>query len=176
MRRFVLRLLNVFRRSSAERELDREVASHLALLEEAHRRRGLTPDEARVAARRSMGSVALTKDLHRDMRDRLGGSRMGLTDVKHTFRSLRRAPVFTAVAVMTLAIGVGANTAIFSVVNAVLLRPLPFENDDRLVRLVMTVPAQVTGTAERRDPVRLSVAELDQLRASCPHVVDGRPG
>ncbi len=75
-------------------------------------------------------------------------------------------PSLRPIAVMTFAIGVGANSAIFSVVNAVLLRPLPFENDDRLVRLVMTVPAQVTGTAERRDPVRLSVAELDQLRAS----------
>ena len=133
----------------------REMASHLALLEDEHRRRGLTPDDARLAARRAMGSVALAKDLHRDARS-FGWLEDVLTDVKHTVRSLRRAPAFTAIAVLTLALGVGANTAIFSVVNAVLLRPLPFENADRLVRVVMTIPAQVTGSTERRDPVRLS--------------------
>ena len=163
MRRLLLRILNVFRRDSTERELAREVASHLELLEEEHRRRGLTPDDARLAARRAMGSVALTSDLHRDARS-LGWLEDVLNDVKHSFRSLRRAPAFTAVAVLTLALGIGANTAIFTVVNAVLLRPLPFENADRLVRVVMTIPAQVTGSTERRDPVRLSPVELDQLR------------
>jgi len=165
MRRFINRLLSVFRSDRADEELTREMASHLALLEEAHRRRGLTPDDARLAARRAMGSVALTKDLHRDVRS-FGWLDDGLTDVKHTFRSLRRAPAFTAIAVLTLALGVGANSAIFSVVNAVLLRPLPFANADRLVRVVMTIPAQVTGSTERRDPVRLSPMELDQLRTA----------
>ena len=141
------------------------MASHLALLEEEHRRRGLTPDQARLAARRAMGSVALAKDLHRDARS-FGWLEDALTDVRHTVRSLRRAPAFTAIAVLTLALGVGANTAIFSVVNAVLLRPLPFEHADRLVRVVMTIPAQVTGATERRDPVRLTPMELDQLRTS----------
>ena len=141
------------------------MASHLALLEEEHRRRGLTPDDARLAARRAMGSVALAKDRHRDARS-FGWLEDVLSDVKHSVRSLRRTPIFTAIAVTTLAIGVGANTAIFSVVNTVLLRPLPFEEGDRLVRVVMTVPAQVTGAAERRDPVRLGGAELDLLRAS----------
>src|SRR6188472_2188438 len=165
MRRIIRRLLNVFRRTDADRALDRELASHLALLEEEHRRRGLTPDESRLAARRAMGSVALTKDLHRDMRS-FAWLEDGLTDVKHIFRSLRRAPAFTAIAVLTLALGIGANTAIFSVVNTVLLRPLPYEDSDRMVRVVMTVAAQTTGSTVRRDPVRVSQVELDQLRTN----------
>jgi len=165
MRRFILRLLNVFRGDPAERELTREVDSHLSMLEDEYVRRGLAPEAARLAARRVMGGVALTKDLHRDARS-FAWLEDALTDVRHTVRSLRRAPAFTAVAVVTLALGVGANTAIFSVVNAVLLRPLPFERADRFVRVVMTIPAQVTGSTERRDPVRLTPMELDQLRTA----------
>ncbi|HVQ17314.1 MAG TPA: ABC transporter permease, partial [Vicinamibacterales bacterium] len=165
MRRFILRLLNVFRNAPSDAELAREMNAHLALLEDEHVRRGMTRDDARIAARRAMGSVALAKDLHRDARS-FGWLEDLPTDVKHTLRSLRRAPAFTAIAVLTLALGIGANTAIFSVVNAVLLRPLPFEHADRLVRVVMTIPAQVTGSTERRDPVRLTPMELDQLRMS----------
>ena len=164
MRRLLLRLLNVFRRR-ADDDLDREVASHLALLEDEHRRRGLTPDDARAAARRALGSIALVQDAHRDARS-FGWLEDVLRDVRHTARSLRRAPGFTAIAVLTLALGIGANTAIFSVVNTVLLRPLPFEQSDHLVRVVMTVPAQTTGSTERRDPVRISAAELHQLRTN----------
>ena len=106
MRRLLFRFFNVFRRERADYELTREMDAHLALLEDEHVRRGMTREDARRAARRAIGSVALTKDLHRDARSfaRLDDA---LTDVKHTVRSLRRAPVFTAVAVMTLAIGVG---------------------------------------------------------------------
>jgi predicted permease len=158
-------LWSLFRPAHAEQELAREIAAHLALLEDEHRRRGLTAGEARLAARRAMGSIALTRDLHRDARS-FGWIEDLVNDVRHTVRSLRRAPGFTAVSVLTLALGVGANTAIFSVVNAVLLRPLPYERGDRLVRVVMTVPAQTTGSTVRRDPVRLSAAELAQLRSS----------
>jgi putative ABC transport system permease protein len=165
MRRFVLRLLNVFRRGRVERDHDREIASHLAMLEDKYRHQGLTPEAARLAARRAMGSVALAKDLHREARS-LGWLEDAVSDVTHSVRGLRRTPAFTAIAVLTLALGIGANTAIFSVVNAVLLRPLPFEDADRLVRVVMTIPAQITGSIERRDPVRLSPTELDQLRTA----------
>jgi predicted permease len=164
MRRCILRLLNVFRNARSDHDLEREVASHLALLEAEHARRGLTLEAAHLAARRAMGSVALAKDLHRDARS-FGWLEDAISDVKHSVRSLRRAPGFTAIAVLTLALGIGANSAIFSVVNTLLLRPLPFERSDRLVRVVMTVPAQTTGSTVRRDPVRLSAAELVALRS-----------
>jgi putative ABC transport system permease protein len=158
-------LINVIRPAAADDELAREISAHLALLEDEYRQRGLGRDEARLAARRVMGSVAHAKDLHRDARS-FGWLEDAISDMKHSVRGLRRAPGFTAVAVLTLALGVGANTAIFSVVNAVLLRPLPFGHADRLVRVVMTIPAQVTGSTERRDPVRLSPVELEQLRTT----------
>ena len=150
MRRFSNRLLNVFRSRRADDELNRELASHLALLEEEHVRRGMTRDDARLAARRAMGSVALTKDLHRDARSFVWLDDLR-RDLRHGLRGLRRNPGFTIAVVLTLALGVGANTAIFSVVNAVLIRPLPYPNADRLVYLFEEFPAaDGTSTPDRR--------------------------
>ena len=107
MRRFVLRLRNALRPAKAEPDLAREVASHLALLEDEFVRRGMTADEARVAATRAFGGVALAKDLHRDARSFvwLDDARR---DVRHAARLLRRDPLFTLTAVLSLAIGIGA--------------------------------------------------------------------
>lgn len=132
VRRFLQRLRNVLSPGRAERELAREMASHLAILEDDFRRQGMTADEARAAARRAMGGVEQTKERHREARS-LPLVEDLRRDLGIAVRMLRKAPGFTAVVVLTLGAGIGANTAIFTVVDAVLLRPPPFPHADRLV-------------------------------------------
>jgi putative ABC transport system permease protein len=134
MKRFFHRLLNAFRDERSDADVTREIQAHLALLEDEYRRRGMTTDEARLAARRALGSVTHTKDLHRDARA-FAWIDDARRDLAHGLRSLGRTPGFTAIAVTTLALGIGANTAIFSVISAVLLRPLPYPDADRLVQV-----------------------------------------
>jgi predicted permease len=160
VRRVLHRVLNVFRGERSDAEVTREIAAHLALLEDEYRRRGLSPDEARLAARRAMGSVAQAKDLHRDART-FAWIDDARRDVAHGVRSLRRTPGFTLVTVLTLALGIGATTAIFSVISAVLLRPLPYPNADRLVQLF--APANERGLP--RGARAIPPAHFEVLRA-----------
>jgi predicted permease len=128
------RLSSLFRRARYERELDRELAFHLDMLAEQHVRDGMSPADARRAAARVFGAVDRVKD---DVRD-TWLSRMFETfvqDVRYGVRSLRRSPGFALIVILTMALGVGANTAIFSVVNGVLLKPLPYRDGDKLVVL-----------------------------------------
>ena len=97
VRRFVLRLRNALRPASAEADLAREVASHLALVEDEHVRRGMTAEEARLAARRAFGGVALAKDLHRDARSFVWLDDL-CRDLQYAIRTLRRNPGFAATA------------------------------------------------------------------------------
>jgi predicted permease len=132
--RVVHRLRAVFRRGTMERELDAELRFHLEMEAAQNERRGMRPDEAAIAARRAFGGVERTKDDCRDARGVRYVEEL-VQDVRYAVRSLRRSPALAATAVLTIALGVGANTAIMSAVYSLLLAPLPFANADRIVSL-----------------------------------------
>jgi putative ABC transport system permease protein len=134
LRQWLLRVFSVFRSAAAERDLSREIESHLALLEDAYVAKGMTRADARLAARRAFGGVDQAKERQRDARSFRWLDDLQ-RDARYAVRSLRRSPAFTAAAVLTLSIGIGATTAISSVVDTVLIRPLPLPDSDRLVRL-----------------------------------------
>src|SRR5688572_12807612 len=172
MRRFIRRLISLFTPRRNEAELAREMSSHLAMLEDEYRRRGMTAEEAGLAARRAMGSVALAKESHRDARSFPWLEDLH-QDLRHGLRNLRRTPGFTFVAVVTLALGIGANTAMFSVVSTVLLQPVPYRAPERLVRLFVTQPASATASrTPQRSQGSLTAVELRELRARSRTLAD----
>jgi predicted permease len=150
-RRIIAKLRGLLTNTRAEDDLAREIASHLTLLADDFERRGMSPEEARFAARRAYGGVEQAKQAHRDERSLLWIEHT-MHDLRYGLRTLSKSPGSTITAVLTLAVGIGACTAIFTLVNAVLIRSLPYGDPGRLVYLYtpnrqFKVPAEVFGPA-----------------------------
>jgi putative ABC transport system permease protein len=144
------RLLALFRKQNLDRELDDEVLAYLELAERDAIAAGLTPEDARRAARRGFGGIEQMKEVHRDHRSILWIENL-LRDFRYGLASLRRNPGFAAVAIGVLALGIGANTAMFSLVDAVLLKPLPFPQPERMVRVWESPPEGVNNVTNTLD-------------------------
>ena len=157
LRRFFIRLSNFSTGRGADQRLREEMAEHVALQTEENLRAGMSRVEARRQAALKLGAVqAVSEKYHAEtglpLMDNL------LQDARYTLRMLVKSPGFAAIAILTMALGVGANTAIFSIVNAVLLRSLPYRDPDRLVRIFFNEP----GVGLR--DVKFSKPELDDLQ------------
>lgn len=153
-----LRLRSLFRKAEVESELSEELEDHLDRKARELIATGSAPNEARRTAMREFGGLEQSKERCRDAR-RVNFLEDVIQDVRHGVRVLRKNLGFAVVAVLTLALGIGANTAIFSVVNTVMLRPLPYPDADRLVLL--------NETAENR-------GRLEMMSVSWPDYLDWR--
>lgn len=145
LRRFASRILQLAsfrRRGEQETQFAQELNAHLEMLTEENVRRGMSPDEARRRAHIRLGGATPLRETHRELRG-LPFLETLWQDLRYGVRTLRRSPGFAAVAVLTLSLAIGANAAIFSIVDMVLLRPLPFRNADRLVDITEYDPGRI---------------------------------
>ena len=136
-----MRVRALFRAEAVDRDLDDEMREHLDHLIREHRAGGMTVEQARAAALREFGPIAQLTEASRDARG-VTAIVNAIQDMQYGARLMRRAPGFSAAAILTVALGIGATTAMFSVVSGVLLRPLPYGDAQRLVNIWSTAPAR----------------------------------
>src|SRR5438128_11715053 len=132
LRQTLNRLRAFLRKQPLDSDLEREMAAHLELAIEENLQRGMSAEEARRQALIRFGGFEQAKELHREARG-LPALDILMQDLRYAFRTLRRDRAFTLIAVVILALGIGANVTVFSVVNTILLRPLPFQDPERPV-------------------------------------------
>jgi predicted permease len=167
LRRFLSKWMSQFRKDQMEAELKREINAHLALIEEDFRGRGLSTDEARLAARRAYGGVEQAKQMHRDERSILWLEALS-RDFRFALRQLRKSPGFALTSVLTLALGIGAVTSVFSVVDGVLLKPFAFRDPDRLVVL----REAVDGEHGERSAIPVNYRHFLRLKSTATTLAD----
>jgi len=165
IRALLARLAGVFTKNRADDELKEELQSHLEMETAEYLRRGMAPEEARRQALLASGGLTQAVEAVRDRRGLPWLESIG-TDLRYALRTLRRNPAFTTVVVLTLALGIGANTAIFSVVRGVLLKPLPHRDGGRLIYLRQSTDGP--GGAN----ISFSVPEVTDIRAGAPALGD----
>jgi hypothetical protein len=165
LRSILMRISAPLRRRSLDAALDEEVSGHLDLLARDYERRGLAPEQARLAARRDFGGVEQMKETYRD-RSGLRWLDDARRDVHHAFRTLRRSPVFAGAAVLTLAIGLIAVTGIYAILNAFVLRAMPVSHPEELVSIGTAPDTHV------QIPHGVSFMDLQDYRKDRSAVVD----
>src|ERR1700734_3193995 len=131
---WVNRISNLFRRNQVDEELEEELKFHLDARTRDNLNAGMNAEAAQHDARSRFGNPTLAKERAHEMNIVMSIETIG-RDLRYTLRSLRKSPGFTVVAILTLALGFGANTAVFTIVNGVLLQPLPFPDPERLLSL-----------------------------------------
>src|SRR5215831_12436125 len=142
-----LRLRSLFRRVQADKELDDELRDHRERKTEEYVAQGMTRGEAHRCARLDLGGVDQTEEKCRDAR-RVNWIQDLIQDLRYGLRMLRKSPGFTAVAILTLAVGIGLNTTLFSVFNAVALKPVPVHDSERVVRLERWFASDMHGESQ----------------------------